>query len=591
MNFKTLILIGAAAIALVLGAIFMSQTDRGPEGPTVKTDDWVYEQDSVDMESSGSFTTKQLNTAAPTTTSSGFGQPMNSMMSEAEDALGFSVGGAKDINGFRENIEHGYLPLPTDLTFEGLIYDYYFDTGMTEICNSLFCPSYQIAVANDPLSGEPEYYMTVGLNSGLKESDFQRKKLNLVVVVDISGSMSSQFDSYYYDQINSEETEVDEDAGKTKLEIASLAIVSMLGHLNDDDRLGVVLFDDSGYLGKPMSLLADTDLDAVKQHILNLAPAGGTNMSAGMSLGTSLFGEFKDIDSEQYENRVIFLTDAMPNIGETHEDGLLGMTKANADEGIYTTFIGIGLDFNTELIEHITKIRGANYYSVKSASEFKERMDEGFEFMVTPLVFGLELSLEASGFEIEKVYGSPAADQATGQLMYISTLFPSKSEGGETKGGVVLIKLNPTGDVTESSQISLNVSYENRSGQSNTVSSNIDFDAEDGEFYQNDGIRKAVTLARYVDFLQNWLVDEHILADAGDREPYVNMDDGIMVPDPRIQLGKWERQSKPLSVMNEYKELMQTFNVYFESELNFLADETLDQEMTLLKKLSAYEQE
>jgi len=591
MNIKTLILVGVAAIALVLGGILISQPkpDVGPEGPIVKTDDWVYDKDGVDMESSGSFTTKQLNTGAPTTTNSGgFGQPVNSMMSEAEDALGFSVGGAKDINGFRENIEHGYLPLPTDLTFEGLIYDYYFDTGMTEICNSLFCPSYQIAVANDPLSGEPEYYMTVGLNSGLKESDFQRKKLNLVVVVDISGSMSSQFDSYYYDQNASE---VDEDAGKTKLEIASLAIVNMLSHLNDDDRLGVVLFDDNGYLGKPMSLLADTDLDAVKQHILNLAPAGGTNMSAGMSLGTSLFGEFKDADSEQYENRVIFLTDAMPNMGETHEDGLLGMAKGNADDGIYTTFIGIGLDFNTELIEHITKIRGANYYSVKSASEFKERMDEGFEFMVTPLVFGLELSLEASGFEIEKVYGSPAADQATGQLMYISTLFPSKSEGGETKGGVVLIKLKPTEDFTGSSEINLSVSYENRQGESQTVSSNIDFDVQDGEFFQNDGIRKAVTLARYVDFLQNWLIDERILADAGDREPYVNMDDGIMVPDPRIQLGKWERQSKPLNVMSEYKELMQTFNVYFESELNFLADETLGQEMTLLKKLSTYEQE
>ena len=49
----------------------------------------------------------------------------------------------------------------------------------------------------------------------------------------------------------------------------------------------------------------------------------------------------------------------MPNIGSISKDGLLGMTKANADNKIYTTFIGIGVDFNTELIDHITKIRGA----------------------------------------------------------------------------------------------------------------------------------------------------------------------------------------------------------------------------------------
>lgn len=589
MNFKTLLIVIAAAVALVLGGSLLTQSDRGPEGPDGKKDDWVYEPDTADYDSSSGFNANQ-----PTTTMSAppSARVQNmSMAMESEDALGFSVGGAKDINGFRENIEHGFLPLPTDLTFEGLIYDYYFDTGMTEICNSLFCPSYQIAVANDPLSGEAEYYLTVGLNSGLKESDFERKKLNVVVVLDISGSMSSPFDSYYYDQVDGNEPDVDEDAGKTKLEIAARAIVNMLAHLNEDDRLGVVLFDNNGYLGKPLNLVGNTDMDAVREHILSLEPAGGTNMAAGMRLGTSLFSEFTDVDTNEYENRIIFLTDAMPNLGETHEDGLLGMTDSNAKDRIYTTFIGIGLDFNTQLIEHITKIRGANYYSVHSASEFKERMDEGFEFMVTPLVFGLELSLEADGFEIEKVYGSPEADQATGQLMYISTLFPSKTEGGETKGGVVLLKLKPTGDVTESSKISLNVNYENRQGDVETVSSDITFGVQEGEFYQNSGIRKAVMLARYVDFLQNWLIDERVLAQADVRQPHVNMDDGIVVPDPRIELGKWERQSTPLNVMVEYKVLMQTFNAYFESEMHELSDETLNQEMNLLQKLSTYEQE
>ncbi len=38
------------------------------------------------------------------------------------------TGGAQDIENFRKNIEAGYLPLPTDLKFEGLAKDYYFDT-------------------------------------------------------------------------------------------------------------------------------------------------------------------------------------------------------------------------------------------------------------------------------------------------------------------------------------------------------------------------------------------------------------------------------------------------------------------------------
>jgi hypothetical protein len=38
------------------------------------------------------------------------------------------AGGAQDIENFRKNIEANYLPLPTDLKFEGLAKDYYFDT-------------------------------------------------------------------------------------------------------------------------------------------------------------------------------------------------------------------------------------------------------------------------------------------------------------------------------------------------------------------------------------------------------------------------------------------------------------------------------
>ena len=69
----------------------------------------------------------------------------------ADAGVGFSAGGAKDINSFRDNIENGYLPMPADLQYEGLFYDYYFDTGQTQDCDDLFCPSYSTAVSEDPL--------------------------------------------------------------------------------------------------------------------------------------------------------------------------------------------------------------------------------------------------------------------------------------------------------------------------------------------------------------------------------------------------------------------------------------------------------
>ena len=265
----------------------------------------------------------------------------------------------------------------------------------------------------------------MGLNSGV--TNFQRKKLNLVVVQDFSGSMGSSFDNYYYDRFGNRVEPKAEDSGKTKMQIADESVVALLGHLLPEDRFGLVVFSDNAFLVDPLTSVGDKDLERLKSRILRIKETDGTNMEAGMEEGTALFDRFLPADKSEYENRIIFLTDAMPNLGETGELGLFRMFEDNADRGIYTTFIGIGVDFNTELVESITKIKGANYYSVHSAQEFKKRMDDEFDYMVTPLVFDLRLRLDAPGYEIEKVYGSPEADQATGELMKVNTLFPSKS--------------------------------------------------------------------------------------------------------------------------------------------------------------------
>lgn len=496
-----------------------------------KVDDWQYEEEKARNDSGGLsnfFNSKSTNQAVPM----------------AENDMGYSVGGAKDINNFRENIENGYLPIESDINYEGIFYDYYFDTGKSKKCNKLFCPSYSLAVSKDPFSGEEEYFMNVGLNSNIKEEDFKRKKLNLVVVLDISGSMSSGFNSYYYD--NPEQNS--EDSNKSKMQIANESVVAMLDHLDNDDRFGMVLFDDNSYLAKPLNLVENTDMKKINKHILEITPQGGTNMEAGMAEATKLFEEYKDADTQEYENRIIFLTDAMPNTGNTSKNGLLNQTETNSENKIYTTFIGIGVDFNTELIETITKIRGANYYSVHNSDEFTERMDANFEYMVTPLVFNLKLNLQTEGFEIEKVYGSPEADEATGNIMKVNTLFPSSTEGGKTKGGVVLIQLKK---LSNNTRLKLSTSYEDRAGNTDGDSQEITFEKSE-EFYENNGIKKAILLSRYTNLMKNWINYERSqLPEEPIYYPVVDEERGLFIP-KKVELGQWERQSTELIVSSNY---------------------------------------
>ena len=521
---------------------------------------------------------------------------MDMAMAPMNESLGFAVGGAKDINNFRENIENDFLPLPTDVTHEGLFYDYFFDTGKMQECEKLFCPSYSLAITPDPLSGKEEYYMAVGLNSGLKAADFERKKLNLVVVLDISGSMGSSFDEYYYDGKTSPFSK--EDRGKSKMDVAKDAVIALTKHLKNDDRFGMVVFDDSAFRAKPLNLVGETDMDKIRTHIGKIYDKGGTNMESGFREGTDLLTEIGKVDPTEYETRIIFLTDAMPNLGQISEEGLFGLMEKNARDRFYTTFVGIGVDFNTELIESITKVKGANYFSVHSPSEFKKLMDDDFDYMVTPLVFDLSLELDSDDIKIEKVYGSPEADESTGQIMKVNTLFPSRTENGETKGGLVLLKLDsdPRGK-----NMTIKTSFEHRSGSRDGEEQEVVWDNIDEDpYFENTGIRKGVLLSRYTNLMINWLLEERSyeperpIFDEYPTSmpcPLLKMDRMGICPLPfpfphERQLGKWERGSQPLTVPTGTQGIFEKFKNYFGEEMEAIGDSTLNQEFDILEKLA-----
>lgn len=540
-----------------------------------QVDDWEYNA-TEEMQDSRSMSA----TMAPA--------PVPKSMSIAPKKIGLAVGGAKDTENFEANIDNGYLPKYDSITYEGQFYNHFFDTGLKGgTCQDLFCPSYSTAKRINPFSKEEEYFLSVGLNSGINEKDFQRKKLNLVVVLDISGSMGAGFDSYYYDQ-SGNRVETNEKESKKKMQIATESIVAMLAHLKDDDRAGIVLFDHNAYRAKPLRLVGDTDREAIRDHILELEERGGTDWSAGYEEGVKLFDDIT-LDPA-YENRIVFLTDAMPNRGELSDDKLFGMAKKASEKGIHTTFIGVGVDFNNDLVEYVSKTKGANYFSVHSSKTFKELLDDEFDYMVTPLVYDLTLKLDSRQYDIEGVYGSPEAKLATGEIMKVNTLFPSKAEGDETKGGVVLLKLKKVG--SGSDDIKLSVSYTDVNGKSFSNSGSAKFENRKGSYYYNSGIHKAILVSDYVTVMKNWIMDAR--AGCNDQvkwvmEDYPSIMKRCTVFPPKRPLfptiKTWERSSCKLKVSEGYQKLFYTFKDYYEKEMNKLNDRSLEKELDILNKL------
>jgi len=490
--------------------------------------------------------------------------------SGGSDNIGVSVGGAADANTFRSNVEEGYVPQPTDLTYEGLFHDYYFDTGQSGPCEALFCPSYSTAVTRDPLANDTERFVTVGLNSGVTESDFERKPLNLVVVVDTSGSMSEQFSEYYDD--GGERRRVEEN--QPKIDAAGDAVVSMLGRLNASDRVGVVAYDNTARTVQSFRRVGETDRGDLRSELRSLRADGGTNLDAGMSRAEEMVSA--DADDSERETRVVYVTDAMPNLGETDGGALESRMRSYADRGIHTTFVGVGVDFNSRLTETVSTVRGANYYSVDSPAQFDERMDEGFAYMVTPLVYDLSLEVAGDGYRIENVYGSPQADAASAELMEVTTLFPSRREGNKTEGGVVLLEVAKTGsDPT----LGLVASYEDPGGGARTVTRNVSFESRTAPYYESTGVRKAVALAEYGSLMRNWMAHERAGGDAG-------ADSAEEAVEYREHDDQWVQSPVDLTVSAPYDRRIDRFHEYFRAQQAALGADRMGQDLAVLERLA-----
>eukprot|EP01025_Chloroclados_australasicus_P027865 TRINITY_DN2757_c0_g1_i1.p1 TRINITY_DN2757_c0_g1~~TRINITY_DN2757_c0_g1_i1.p1 ORF type:complete len:673 (+),score=86.73 TRINITY_DN2757_c0_g1_i1:171-2189(+) len=552
-------------------------------------------------------------------------------VSAQAETIGFTVGGAMGVESFRRNIEEDYLPLPQDLTYEGIFNEYYFDTSNSSAgpCDQLFCPKYSAAITPDPLY-EPqtnEYYLAVGLDSGLATSDFGRKRLNLVILLDISGSMSSRFDRYAYDGPTDEEDEYL--WTESKLDVSKTAVVDLLKHLRADDRLSIVTFDSSSDVVLELTLFGDVEVAGLQEEIGRIQDGGSTNLESGYRRATRQLTDcFECMGGglQLYENRIIILTDAQANTGDYSDSGLAALVSDNSNtNSIFTTVIGIGLDFNSELIEALTKTRGANYFSVYSPTQFRQKLDDGFEFLVTPLVFDLKLEIDpasfdnGNGWQVIKVYGSPNIDGGLteeGTLIEINTLFPSPKTEEGIKGGVVLLKLyKPDQPVP----LKLKVSYIERDrmqAQSSEAEVKLFDEQPDQEFYGSTGVHKAVVLSRYVDLLRGWLIDENQKNQVTViiRPIYIPIDYCHYYPSTRYttygdkceiinwclpvgpilpvydfiiveNMHYWERTSMPLTVTQEQGDAFNKFLPYLQSSIEELGDSTMQQESEILSQL------
>lgn len=321
------------------------------------------------------------------------------------DALSVSPGGAEDITFFRDRALAGEIPHPNVFTAEGLFSEHDLPIAGQRACHQMICPVGRAVPARMLVQPEVRWLAQLGFDTNIAAETFRRAPLNLVAVIDKSGSMSGD-----------------------PLETVKASLLEVAGQLGPTDQLSIVLYGDSVHT----HLAPSRDRQEIVRAIASIRSAGSTHMEAGLEAGFRLArATAPGFDGT---TRVMLFTDERPNVGRTDAQSFMGMAEAAADDRIGMTTIGVGVQFGAELATKVSSVRGGNLHFFADVPGMRKVFAAEFDTMVTQLATDMELVVTpAPGLKIAGVYGIPGDAlewRADGAIrMEVATLFLSRKDG------------------------------------------------------------------------------------------------------------------------------------------------------------------
>ncbi len=251
-----------------------------------------------------------------------------------------------------------------------------------------------------------------------KQQQQQRPAVSLTLVIDRSGSMG----------------------GENKMEAAEEAACAAIKALQQGDKFAVVSFDDGAELLSEASYSSESVKLGCKK-ITELFARSGTDMVSGLDVGGKAA---RRLQGKGRVNRLLLLSDGQPNTA----DGLEQQVALLAREGIVTTTIGLGTDYNEDLMSRLADRGLGNSYFVES------RPGRGGSSTTLAQIFKTELS---SMTEIVAKATTVTLTPLHGLVLHEVIGFPSEA----SKGGLVV----PVGDIYSGHTIELLVRAQHPSRQ------------------------------------------------------------------------------------------------------------------------------
>jgi len=315
-------------------------------------------------------------------------------------------------------------------------------------------PERDVIVKNSP----QEVVIKIDLSAITGKKKVHRTPLNLAVVLDKSGSMSG-----------------------AKLEKTKQAAMELVDRLAPDDIFSLVVFSDRARVLVPAQHVEDKD--ALKEKIESIRAGGSTALYDGVKLGADQLEEY--LSSERI-NRVILLSDGLANVGPSSTSDLRRLGSDLSERGISVTTIGVGDDYNEDLMAGLAEASDANYYFVQDVENLPKIFAKELGDLLTVAARDVRIEIVCpDGVKPLGFIGRAEKFQDQKAVINLSQL-----DGGQDR--YLFLRCLVNGDQPEVAQV--NVSYkdefDNDSVQTASGTAKIDF--TDSQKASDESVNNAV---------------------------------------------------------------------------------------------------
>ncbi|MCW1428810.1 vWA domain-containing protein [Novosphingobium sp. JCM 18896] len=216
--------------------------------------------------------------------------------------------------------------------------------------------------------------MRIGLRGYDLASAGARPPANLVFLVDVSGSMSSE----------------------DKLPLVKTALSGLAGELSAKDRVSIVVY--AGAAG--LVLEPTNDESKIKAALDRLNAGGSTAGGAGLQLAYNIA---RDNFIKGGVNRILLATDGDFNVGVSDNKALIEMVERERDSGITLTTLGFGTgNYNEAMMEQIADHGNGNYAYIDSALEAKKVLGDQMSSTLFTIAKDVKIQVEFNPAQVSQ---------------------------------------------------------------------------------------------------------------------------------------------------------------------------------------------